>query len=638
MNDIIKLLPDSVANQIAAGEVIQRPASVIKELVENAVDAGATEIQIILKEAGRTLIQVIDNGVGMSDTDARLAFERHSTSKIRKAEDLFDLHTMGFRGEALASIAAIAQVELRTCRRGEQLGTMIEIHGSKCVKQEPEVCPEGSNFMIKNIFYNVPARRKFLKANSVELNNIIREFEKLALVNHNVEFTVVHNDNVLYKLLPGSFKTRITSLLGKNLDAQLIPLSVDTSLVKIDGFICRPEGARKRNFLQYFFVNGRHMRHPYFHKAVISCYEQLIANEAQPNYFLNFTVDPCSIDVNIHPTKNEIKFENESPIWQIISAAVKEALGKYNVVPSIDFDNEDALSIPIFKPSDTPDEPSISVDPNYNPFATTGMTAPKSSSMGGDDYSRPRGNRNTAADVDWQSLYGNFTKGSTLEQSEASQPSSGFDMENIIGSKHNIIDEQDSPKEQVLIEASRKYMQLKGKYILSPQEDGLLVVDQHRAHIKVLYDNYMMQMSGENVISQRILFPEIINLTPAQNALMLELEPDMAKLGFCLSELSAMDWAINGIPQGLGGVNIKDLILQILDSVESGGASLQNMVYQHIALKVAQAGAFAYGRTLNDEEMEALVVDLFSRKEPNFTPDGKRTYNVLTFNQIAKLF
>ena len=317
---------------------------------------------------------------------------------------------------------------------------------------------------------------------------------------------------------------------------------------------------------------------------------------------------------------------------------MKEALGKYNVVPSIDFDNEDALSIPIFKPTDTPDEPSISVDPNYNPFATTGMTASKSSSMGGDDYSRPRGNRNTAADVDWQSLYGNFTKGSTLEQSEASQPSGGFDMENIIGSKHNIIDEQDSPKEQVLIEASRKYMQLKGKYILSPQEDGLLVVDQHRAHIKVLYDNYMMQMSGENVISQRILFPEIINLTPAQNALMLELEPDMAKLGFCLSELSAMDWAINGIPQGLGGVNIKDLILQILDSVESGGASLQNMVYQHIALKVAQAGAFAYGRTLNDEEMEALVVDLFSRKEPNFTPDGKRTYNVLTFNQIAKLF
>ena len=634
MSDIIKLLPDSVANQIAAGEVIQRPASVIKELVENAVDAGATEIQIILKEAGRTLIQVIDNGVGMSDTDARLAFERHSTSKIRKAEDLFDLHTMGFRGEALASIAAIAQVELRTCKRGEQLGTMIEINASKCVKQEPEVCPEGSNFMIKNIFFNVPARRKFLKANSVELNNIIREFEKLALVNHDVEFTVVHNDNVLYKLLPGTFKTRITALLGKNLDAQLIPLSVDTSLVKIDGFICRPEGARKRNFLQYFFVNGRHMRHPYFHKAIISCYEQLISNEVQPNYFLNFTVDPSSIDVNIHPTKNEIKFENEGPIWQIISAAVKEALGKYNVVPSIDFDNEDALTIPIFRGVENVDTPSINVDPNYNPFAESSSS--KSTVPGESDYRSGKG-RSATVDVDWQSLYGNFTKGAK-NQSETVKGSS-LDLEEIIvSSKHNIIDEQDAPKEQVLIEASRKYMQLKGKYILSPQEDGLLIVDQHRAHIKVLYDNYMMQMSGENVISQRILFPEIINLSPAQNALMLELEPDMSKLGFCLSELSSMDWAINGIPQGLSGVNIKDLILQILDSVESGGASLQNMVYQHIALKVAQAGAFAYGRSLNDDEMEALVTDLFSRKEPNFTPDGKRTYNVFTFSQIAKLF
>ena len=635
MSDIIKLLPDSVANQIAAGEVIQRPASVIKELVENAVDAGATEIQIILKEAGRTLIQVIDNGVGMSDTDARLAFERHSTSKIRKAEDLFNLHTMGFRGEALASIAAIAQVELRTCKRGEQLGTMIEINASKCVKQEPEVCPEGSNFMIKNIFFNVPARRKFLKANSVELNNIIREFEKLALVNHNVEFTVVHNDNVLYKLLPGTFKTRITALLGKNLDAQLIPLSVDTSLVKIEGFVCRPEGARKRNFLQYFFVNGRHMRHPYFHKAVISCYEQLISNEAQPNYFLNFTVDPNSIDVNIHPTKNEIKFENEGPIWQIISAAVKEALGKYNVVPSIDFDNEDALAIPIFRGIENVDTPSINVDPNYNPFAasSSGKTTVPG---GGNDYRSGKG-RSATVEMDWQSLYGNFTKGAN-EQSETVK-SSSLDLEEIIvSSKHNIIDEEDAPREQILIEASRKYMQLKGKYILSPQEDGLLIVDQHRAHIKVLYDNYMMQMSGENVISQRILFPEIINLSPAQNALMLELEPDMAKLGFSLSELSAMDWAINGIPQGLSGVNIKDLILQILDSVESGGASLQNMVYQHIALKVAQAGAFAYGRSLNDDEMEALVTDLFSRKEPNFTPDGKRTYNVFTFSQIAKLF
>lgn len=625
MSDIIKLLPDSVANQIAAGEVIQRPASVIKELVENAVDAGATEIQIILKDAGRTLIQVIDNGIGMSDTDARLAFDRHSTSKIQKAEDLFNLHTMGFRGEALASIAAIAQVELRTCRRGEQLGTKLEISASKFISQEPEVCPEGCNFMIKNIFFNVPARRKFLKNNSVELNNIIREFEKLALVNHGIEFTVAHNDDILYKLLPGSFKERITALLGKNLDSQLIPLNVDTTLAKIDGFICRPEGARKRNFLQFFFVNGRHMRHPYFHKAVISCYEELIANEAQPNYFLNFTVEADTIDVNIHPTKSEIKFENDAPIWQILTAAVKEALGKYSIVPSIDFNNEDALEIPIFKGMENVDTPTIGVDPNYNPFS------PSSRASAQQSYNPSRANK--TADVDWETLYGNFNKKSGNADADQDAPE-----QDDMFSGQNIIDADNEPKEQMLIDSSRKYMQLRGKYILMPNEDGLLIVDQHRAHVRVLFDNYMMQMSGENVISQRILFPEIIKLTPAQNALMLELEPDMAKLGFCLSELSSMDWAINGIPQGLAGVDVKNLILQILDSVESGGASLQNKVYQHIALTVAKAGAFAAGRLLSDEEMDALVTDLFSRKEPNFTPDGKRVYNILTFNQLSKLF
>lgn len=323
MSDIIKLLPDSVANQIAAGEVIQRPASVVKELVENAIDAGATTIQIVLKDAGRTLIQVIDNGKGMTPTDARLAFERHSTSKIAKAEDLFDLHTMGFRGEALASICAISQVELRTCAKGAQLGTKIVINASKCESQEPDVCPEGSNFMVKNIFFNVPARRKFLKSNQVELSNIVKEFEKLALVNHHVEFSLSNNENVLYKFGGSSFKQRISSIWGRSIDQQLIPLNIDTSLCKITGFISKPENARRRNYLQYFFVNGRYMRHPYFHKAIMSSYGQLIPDDEQPNYFLVFNVDPESIDVNIHPTKTEIKFENEMPIWQILAAAVK---------------------------------------------------------------------------------------------------------------------------------------------------------------------------------------------------------------------------------------------------------------------------------------------------------------------------
>ena len=355
MSDVIKLLPDSVANQIAAGEVIQRPASVIKELVENAVDASATSIQIVLKDAGRTLIQVIDNGIGMSDTDARLAFERHSTSKIRQADDLFALQTMGFRGEALASIAAISHIELRTCARGAQLGTKLLINASHCESQEPDVCPVGCNFMIKDLFFNVPARRKFLKSNQVELSNVIKEFEKLALVNYGIEFTMTHNGNVLYKLSKGSFKQRIVDIFGQ----QLIPLAIETSLVKITGFIAKPENARKRNSLQYFFVNGRYMRHPYFHKAVITCYNELIPDDAQPNYFLVFEVDPETIDVNIHPTKTEIKFENEMPIWQILAASVKETLGRFSVVPSIDFDKEDAPEIPAFTLPHATTPPSI---------------------------------------------------------------------------------------------------------------------------------------------------------------------------------------------------------------------------------------------------------------------------------------
>ena len=624
MSDIIKLLPDSVANQIAAGEVIQRPASVIKELVENAVDAGATEIQIVLREAGRTLIQVIDNGIGMSDTDARLAFERHSTSKIRKADDLFNLRTMGFRGEALASIAAIAQVELRTCRRGEQIGTKIEIVASKCVSQEPESCAEGSNFMIKNIFFNVPARRKFLKSNQVELSNIIKEFEKLALVNSNIEFTLIHNDNVLYKLLPGSFKSRITSLLGKNLDAQLIPLNVDTSLVKIDGFICRPEGARKRNFLQFFFVNGRHMRHPYFHKAIIMCYDQLISNESQPNYFLNFTVDPQSIDVNIHPTKNEIKFENEGPIWQIITAAVKEALGRFNIVPSIDFDNEDAPAIPIFHDNKNVDTPTIGVDPNYNPFKTG------NSSSGSSFGSAKIDNAHKSVYSDWESLYQNFNSHKDAEQSDNE---AGFTF-----AQGQLIENEQLPVEKPLIHVSHQYMQLNGKYIVSPIEEGVMFIDQHRAHLRILYDNYMAQSNGENIISQRVLFPEIINLSPAQNALMTEIEPDMAKIGFCLSEMSANDWAVNSIPQGLDSTNVKELILQLLDSIEEGGASLQNKIYDHIALTVARRGAFAYGRSLTVEEMDSLATDLLSRKESMYTPDGKKIIEIISYNQISKMF
>ncbi len=425
MSDVIQLLPDSVANQIAAGEVIQRPASVIKELVENSIDAGASQVKIILRDAGKTLIQVVDDGCGMSDTDARLAFERHATSKIRQASDLFELHTMGFRGEALPSIAAVAQIDLRTMRRDSQIGTHLELAASKFVSQTPEACTPGSNLAVKNLFFNFPARRKFLKKDSVELGHITREFERLALVNPSVEFELYHNDVNLYQLLPGTLRQRIAGLFGKSIDKQLIPVETETPLVKISGFVCLPEFARKRNAQQFFFVNGRNMRHPYFHKAVMNCYEELIAAEHQPNYFLNFEVDPQTIDVNIHPTKSEIKFENEQPIWQILSAAIRESLGRFNAIPALDFDKEDAPEIPVFDPSLSESLNLGGLDDSYNPFAKetrkSATVAPgdfaSSHSTSGSEPSRLNTNPSpTAATApsrashlnDWDKLYADF--------------------------------------------------------------------------------------------------------------------------------------------------------------------------------------------------------------------------------------
>lgn len=523
MSDIIKLLPDSVANQIAAGEVIQRPASVIKELVENAIDAGATSIQIVLKDAGRTLIQVIDNGKGMSDTDARLAFERHSTSKISKAEDLFSLQTMGFRGEALASIAAIAQVELRTRAKGAQLGTKIMINASKCESQEPDMCPEGSNFMIKNIFFNVPARRKFLKSNQVELSNIIKEYEKLALVNHHVDFSLSNNDKLLNKFSGGSFKQRIASLWGAKVDQQLVPLNTDTSLVRITGFVSKPEGARKRNFLQFLFVNGRFMRHPYFHKAIISSYSELIPDDEQPNYFLNFSVDPESIDVNIHPTKTEIKFENELPIWQILAAAVKESLGRFSAVPQIDFDTIDAPEIPAFNDHTVVTAPEDGVDPTYNPFKPQS----KSSAGGGSSY-HPQsagnfGGYSSNPLPDWEKLYQNFEKG----KQEGIASITEQDVEDSFSDIGEVEPVNNGVQAEIITPdmSSAMCMQMKGRYILSPIKSGLMIVDQHRAHVRVLFEQYIKQLDATTISSQRVLFPEVLQLTTSQNIILKELEP-----------------------------------------------------------------------------------------------------------------
>ena len=617
MSDVIKLLPDSVANQIAAGEVIQRPASVIKELVENAIDAQATHVQIILKDAGRTLIQIIDDGVGMSETDARLAFERHSTSKIRCADDLFTLHTMGFRGEALASIAAISQVELRTRRHDAQLGTRLVINASQCESQEPDMCPVGSNFMVKNIFFNVPARRKFLKSNQVELSNIVKEFEKLALVNHEVEFTLIHNDNVMYKLMQGTFRQRIAALMGNNIDQQLLPVTIDTSMVKVQGYIGKPENARKRNALQFMFVNGRYMRHPYFHKAVMSAYEQLIPEGEQPNYFLRFTVEPEAIDVNIHPTKTEIKFEDEMPIWQILAAGVKETLGRFSEVPAIDFDTKDAPAIPAYSGHVEVHHPEIAVDPSYNPFKSQNKPG------GGAAHHHVPDNRPMS---NWDELFANFErkKREGLEQQGA-----------------NSMAEDTSDAQQTVLpvdDVQSVYLQLKGRYILSPAKSGLMVIDQHRAHVRILFDRYIGQLHTGNLSSQAILFPEVLHLSAAQSVALQELLPEMEQMGFQLDSMGGNDWAINAIPAGIEGVDPVAMVQPILESVDNGGMPVKRRIMEHLSLTVARSAAIPVGRTLQQEEMEVLVADLLRLPEPNYTPDGKTIITVIPMEQITKLF
>ena len=619
MSDVIKLLPDSVANQIAAGEVIQRPASVIKELVENAIDAHATHIQIILKDAGRTLIQIIDDGVGMSETDARLAFERHSTSKIRTADDLFTLQTMGFRGEALASIAAISQVELRTRRQDAQLGTRLVINASQCESQEPDMCPVGSNFMIKNIFYNVPARRKFLKSNQVELSNIVKEFEKLALVNNEVEFTLTHNGNMMYKLVKGSFRQRIAALMGNNIDQQLLPVNIDTTLVKLQGYVSKPENARKRNALQFMFVNERYMRHPYFHKAVMTAYEQLIPEGEQPNYFLKFTVDPQSIDVNIHPTKTEIKFEDELPIWQILAAGVKETLGRFSEVPSIDFDTRDAPEIPAYNDHLEVHRPEIEVDSSYNPFKQQSQSMPRSG------QSRSSSSGSTLSN--WDELFANFER----------KKREGM---NSIESTTQETAEQSELQNPVLPmgDVQSVYLQLKGRFILSPAKSGLMIIDQHRAHVRVLFDRYISNVHTGAMSSQTILFPEVLHLSPAQSVALQELLPEMEMMGFVLAQLSGNDWAVNAIPAGIEGVDASLMVNHIIESAENGGMPIKKRILEHLALSVASSAAIPVGRTLSQEEMDILVADLLRLPEPNYTPDGKTIITVIPMEQITKLF
>ena len=596
MSDIIQLLPDSVANQIAAGEVIQRPASVIKELVENAVDAGAKTINVLVVDAGRTMIQVIDDGKGMSDTDARLAFERHATSKIKKAADLFDLHTMGFRGEALASIAAVAQVELRTRMADREIGTLLTLEGTRVTGQEPVACPVGSNFKIENLFYNVPARRKFLKSNSTELNNIMTAFERIALVYPEISFTMHSNGLEVMNLHAGTLRQRIVDVFGKRLNHDLLPIEVETSLCSITGFVGKPESAKKKGVQQYFFVNGRYMKHPYFHKSVMNTYERMIPVGMQVPYFIYFTVPAGDIDVNIHPTKTEIKFENEQAIWQILTAAVNDSIGKFCEIPSIDFDTEGQPEIPLFDPSYNIAPPKPQYNPTYNPFETTSTVEHKDKVID-----------------QWEELYRGLHTEETFPQ--------------VVQSKIGNPIEDRSPS----------HYQYKGKYIMTAVKSGLMIIDQNRADIRIRYERFMNQMEQEVSRTQKVLFPEVVQFAPSAKVIVEKLLPYLQKVGFDLTDLGGNSFSVNGVPAGLEGINSVSLLQEIVaDATEKGCASATD-IHSTLALGMARRSAVTYGEVLGNEEMETLVNDLFASSNVNYTPDGKAILSILPQRDIEQL-
>ena len=625
MSDIIRLLPDSVANQIAAGEVIQRPASVIKELVENAIDAGAQHIDVLVTDAGKSSIQVIDDGKGMSETDARLSFERHATSKIREAADLFALRTMGFRGEALASIAAVAQVELRTCVEGEELGTKLVIAGSKVDSLDDLSCPMGSNFCVKNLFFNVPARRKFLKSNQTELSNILTEFERIALVNPNVSFTLYHNDAELFNLPAIQLRQRIMGVFGKKINQDLLSLDVDTTMVRISGFVARPESARKKGARQYFFVNGRYMRHPYFHKAIMDAYEHLIPVGEQVSYFIYFDVDPGNIDVNIHPTKTEIKFENEQAIWQILAAAVKETLGKFNAVPSIDFDTEGMPDIPAFESSPYAgiQPPKTTYNPDYNPFNTSAV---------------PPSSYSSKPSRDWEQLYEGLEHHSSAQHIQKSYPDDG-DYFTAASMEQPVTPTlYDHSEEAAMGEKSSQHYQFKGRFILTSVKSGLMIIDQQRAHIRILYDQYLEQITRRQGASQCMLFPDIVQFPVSEVPVLQEIMEDLSYLGFELTDLGGGSYAINGIPSGIEGLNPVELIQSMVHTAMEKGGKVKEEVQSNLALTLAKAAAIVPGQVLTNEEMNGLVDGLFAVATPNYTPDGKTVLSVLQEDELEKLF
>jgi DNA mismatch repair protein MutL len=601
MADVIKLLPDSVANQIAAGEVIQRPASVVKELMENSVDAAGKYIRVIIKDSGKTLIQIIDDGDGMSETDARLSFERHATSKITTAQDLFAIKTKGFRGEALASIAAVAMVELKTRREESDTGIRLVINGSRVESQEPCSCPAGSNFAVKNLFFNIPARRKFLKSDNTEIRHIVTEFQKIVLAHNDISFSLHHNDTEIYNLPPGNLRQRIISVFGKQINQDLISVETDTSLIKIKGFIGKPENARRTYGEQFFFVNNRFMKHPYFHKAVVEAYQNILPAEAIPSYFIYMEADPASIDINIHPTKTEIKFEDERAIWQILMASVKEALGRFNIVPSLDFDNEVLIDIPVRSSSSHfPEAPVIGINNQYNPFESDDKQSDRSGYI-------ERFERDNVSN--WQKLYSSLERNNgETEQSEG------------IG------------------ESRRKFLQIKNKYIVCPVKSGLMLIDQKRAHERVLYEKFMECLSDEQTVSQVDMFPVNMELNPADYLILTEIEESLGKLGFRIKHEGDNTISIIGRPSDTFSSNPIEIMEILLEDYKRTLSDPAAGSKEKVSAALAAASAIPYGKQLTQGEMEDLFDTLFACSGPNYSPGGKPVISILTIDEIDKRF
>ena len=596
MSDIIHLLPDSIANQIAAGEVIQRPASVVKELMENSIDAGATKIQVFVKDAGRTSIQVVDNGKGMSPTDARLSFERHATSKITNAKDLFSLQTMGFRGEALASIASVAQVELKTRQKDDEIGTFIAIDGL-LTNQETISCPIGTSFTVNNLFFNIPARRKFLKSNTTELRHIIETFQRIVLTYPDIHFSLTHNNSDIYQLPPTNKRQRITQIFGKKTYHQLLSIEAKTSIVNISGFVGNIDSASKAA-PQFFFVNGRYMRHPYFHKAVMEAYTRILKPEQTPSYFIYFDVDPATIDINVHPTKTEIKFQDEREIWQILTVCIKESLGKFNIVPSIDFDTEGMIDFPIEKPINIPNSISPTYDREYNPFNTNSTK------------------KTTTSISNWDAFY------KKQNDRKISEPDINQENKELFETKDTL---------------TNQYFQYKDKYIFTAVKSGMMIINQQRAHTQILFEKFLNNQQ-EN-LSQQLLFPEKIELDASESTILNEIEPQLKQLGFDISDLGQCTYSICGIPASItNGNNVQQTIKELIACAKEHDTKVLSHLNNELAFSLAKSAAIPNTKSLNQEEITDLIDKLFQCKNHQFTYDGKPIITILDDFELDKKF